>query len=148
MRPFATPEGLGDRLRTAAFAERQAYEAFHWAASRFTEAPEALREAWRRLAEEEKRHGEMILARMGELGVAVGAQTVSARLWNSLSSAQSPKEFSFLMKRSEERGRAAELSFQKKLATADPVTASMFAEIAEDEARHIALAEEFDKGAV
>src|SRR6266478_2789747 len=51
-RGMNAPEGLGDRLRTAAFAERQAAEAFTWAADRFVEAPGALRAAWRELAVE------------------------------------------------------------------------------------------------
>lgn len=141
MRPFASPEGLGDRLRIAAFAERQAHEAFLWAAARFTQAPQAARETWKALAEEEKRHGEMILARMAQLGAQPQARLVSDRLWRSLTSAGSAQEFAFLMRRSEERGRAAELSFQRKLAEIDPTTAEMFAEIARDEERHIALAE-------
>ena len=140
MRPFGTREGLGDRLRTAAFAERQATEAFLWAVARFEGAPAELRAAWREIAAEEKRHGEMILARMEQLGVAVAAMPVSDRLWRSLSSAQTPEQFAFLMGRSEERGRAAELSFQRKLSATDPATAAMFAEIAKDEERHIALA--------
>jgi len=67
-RGMGGPEGLGDRLRTAAFAERQAFAAFVWAADAFTDASDELRAAWRRIGAEEKVHLDLLLARMAELG--------------------------------------------------------------------------------
>lgn len=140
-RGITTPEGLGDRLRTAAFAERQATAAFSWAAERFTDAPEAKRAFWREVAVEEKRHLDMLLARMAELGVSVPERPVSDGLWRALTRCRDAAEFSAYMKRAEERGRDAERSFQKALEQRDPKTAAIFAEIAADEDRHIAGAE-------
>lgn len=138
VRGLNTPEGLGDRLRTAAFAERQATEAFAWAAERYEDAPAALRAFWRGVSADERRHLDMLLARMAELGVRPDARPVSDGLWRSLTRCRTWREFAAYMKRAEERGREAELSFQRALAGRDPKTAAIFAEIAADEERHIA----------
>ncbi|MDE2491142.1 MAG: DUF455 family protein [Elusimicrobia bacterium] len=140
-RAISTREGLGDRLRTAAFAERQAREAFRWAAEVLADAPPELRGLWRRLADDEDRHLQLILGRMAELGVGVAERPVSDRLWQSLRACKTTREFSAYMKTAEERGRAAEESFRRKLATCDPVTAALFGLIADDEAEHVALGE-------
>ena len=138
-RGISTPEGLGDRLRVAAFAELQAREAFRWAARELSDAPEALRAAWRRIADDEGRHLDMILARMAALGVRPDARPVSDRLWRSLVACRTTAEFSAYMRTAEERGRAAEESFRRSLASRDPETAAMFGAIADDEAEHIRL---------
>jgi len=136
---MATPDGLGDRLRTAAFAERQAREAFLWAAERYADAPQRLREGWRRLAGEEDKHLGWLLRRMEQLGVAPGSRPVSDGLYKSLTRCVDWKEFAAFMARAEDRGRTAERYFQKKLAQRDPETARIFAAIAEEEDAHIAL---------
>ncbi len=136
-RGISTAEGLGDRLRTAAFAERQATEAFAWAARRFTDAPGERRRVWESLAAEERRHLELLLARMAELGVRPDERPVSDGLWRSLTRCATWSEFAAYMKRAEERGRAAEVSFERQLSQRDPKTAALFAQIAADEARHI-----------
>ncbi|MBI3553923.1 MAG: ferritin-like domain-containing protein [Elusimicrobia bacterium] len=138
-RGFNAPDGLGDRLRTAAFAERQAAEAFRWAAESLGEAPEALRAAWRELSGEENKHLGWILGRMAQLGVDPAARPVSDRLWRSLTACRDHREFARLMARAEERGKAAEESFRRSLAERDPATADLFGRIAEEEERHIAL---------
>mgnify|MGYP001582628964 CR=1 FL=1 len=138
-RGITTPEGLGDRLRTAAFAEFQAREAFRRAAERFVEAPEPLRDAWRRLAAEEGKHYGWLLARMKSLGVEPGARPVSDALFRALGKAADAAEFARLMADAEDRGRAAERSFQKALQARDPETAGIFARIAEEEDEHIAI---------
>lgn len=97
-RGINTPEGLGDRLRTAAFAERQARDAFLWAAAQFSSAPQKLAAAWRTMAEE--------------------------------------------------RGKAAEESFQKTFAARDPETAGIFAKIAAEEEGHIAVQRRAGAGAL
>lgn len=139
-RGISTPEGIGDRLRTAAFAEFQAREAFRWAAKNLPDASEELRAVWVKMADDEDRHFSMILKRMVELGVAPDARPVSDRLWNSLINTRGAAEFSEYMRTAEERGRAAEESFAAQLAKSDPATAAMFAEIAVDEEKHISLA--------
>jgi uncharacterized ferritin-like protein (DUF455 family) len=138
-RGLGGPDGLGDRLRTAAFAERQAAEAFRWAADGFTEAPDGLRAAWKELAADENKHLGWILQRMKELRVELGARPVSDRLWRSLMRCRDHREFARLMTRAEERGKAAEESFRRSLAERDPVTADIFGRIAEEEERHIGL---------
>src|SRR4051812_38290229 len=55
-RGLGGPEGIADRLRTAAFAERQAFAAFLWAAESLPDASEELRAAWRRIGLEEELH--------------------------------------------------------------------------------------------
>ena len=135
-----TPEGLGDRMRVAAFAELQAREAFRWAADVLPDAGATLRAAWRRIADDENRHLEMLLGRMSELGVAPAARQVSDRLWRSLRACKTTPEFVAYMKTAEERGRAAEESFRRQFAERDPVTSAIFGKIADDETEHIALA--------
>lgn len=137
------PDGIGDRLRTAAFAERQATEAFLWAAAKFREAPPELREAWRRIGEQEREHMNLLLSRMKELGGDVAARPVSDRLWRSLSACADYREFAGLMREAERRGQAAEESFEKSLRESDPVTAEIFRKIAADEAEHLAVADRF-----
>ena len=142
-RGMATPEGLGDRLRTAAFAELQAREAFRWAAAELPGAPDDLRAAWTRMAAEEDVHLGLLLDRMAELGVSAAERPVSDRLWRALSACRTVAEFVVFMKTAEERGRAAEEVFRDKLAGRDPVTAAVFARIAADEEGHIALGARF-----
>jgi len=138
-RGINTAEGLGDRLRVAAFAELQAREAFRWAADTLIDASPELRSAWRRIADDENRHLQMLLGRMAELGVVPAARPVSDRLWRSLRACKSAAVFIPYMRTAEERGRAAEESFRHSLAHRDPVTAALFGKIADDEAEHIAL---------
>jgi len=142
-RGIETPDGVGDRLRTAAFAELQAREAFAWAAVRYQDAPLALRRAWEGLAEAEHRHLLMILARMRALGAEIAQRPVSDALWRSLTGCPDAPSFARWMRTAEDRGRIAEERFAEKLAQSDPETASMFAEIAREEASHIAIADRF-----
>jgi uncharacterized ferritin-like protein (DUF455 family) len=140
-RGMGGPEGLGDRLRTAAFAERQAFAAFMWAADNLADASEELRAAWRRIGLEEEVHLNLLLGRMAELGVGVSDRPVSDRLWRRLTTAKSAAEFAVMMREAEARGQAAEESFRRSLAQRDPVTAAIFGRIADDEADHLAVAD-------
>lgn len=142
-RGFSTPEGLGDRLRVAAFAEKQAEAAFRWAAAAFPEISEDHAKAWLRIAADEGRHLGMILERMAQLGVPVDGRPVSDRLWRSLRSCGTAAEFAEKMRSAEERGKTAEESFRRSLAQRDPVTAELFGRIADDEAEHLRSAEHF-----
>ena len=137
------PDGIGDRLRTAAFAERQAFDAFNWAADTLPGASEELRAAWRRIAKEEEFHLNLLLQRMEELGVRVDARPVSDRLYRRLTACRDAADFSAQMRIAEARGQAAEESFRRVLAERDPVTAEIFGRIADDEAEHLALADRF-----
>src|SRR5579859_3240147 len=119
-RGLGTPEGLGDRLRTAAFAELQAREAFRWAAASLPDVPAPLRASWRRIADDEDRHLRLILGRMAELGVRPDARPVSDRLWRSLTACATAARFAAYMRTAEERGRAAEESFRRAFAERDP----------------------------
>ena len=139
-RPPGTREGVADRLRSAAFAELQAREAFRWAAGRFLDAPAGLREEWRALAEAEERHLGWLLARLAALGVDPAARPVSARLWEALRSTRSAEEFELLIAKAEERGRQAGERFRTALAPVDPESAAVFGRIADEESAHVALA--------
>ena len=138
-RGMSTARGVGDRLRTAAFAERQARDAFAWAAERYEDAPAGMRAAWRRLSAEEDKHLGWLLRRMEQLGVDVAERPVSDALFRSLLACADWRSFASFMAAAEDRGRAAERHFQSALAQSDPETARIFAAIADEEEGHIAL---------
>lgn len=142
-RAIVSREGIGDRLRAAAFAEIQAYYAFLWAAARFDDAPEALRANWRGLALAEERHLGWLLGRMAELGIDVRERGVSDWLWSSLVKCASAREFAIHIANSEERGRVAGARFCEAMMAVDPVSATIFGKIAEEEVEHIRLAAKF-----
>lgn len=142
-RSLGTREGVADRLRTAAFAEIQAREAFLWAASRFTDAEPALQAAWLELSRQEDKHLNWLLQRMLELDLDVRDRKVSDHLWVSLTSCSSAREFALFMANAEERGRKAGVRFYEALRTTDLITAQIFGKIAEEEVSHIALAQQF-----
>lgn len=139
-RPVGTTEGVGDRLRAAAFAELQAREAFRWAADSFSDAPEGLRREWRALAAAEDRHLGWLLARMEARGEDPAARPVSARLWAALTSCARAEEFEILIAKAEERGRRAGERFAVAMRGVDPESAAVFGRIADEEAGHVALA--------
>lgn len=142
-RSLDTPEGVGDRLRAAAFAEIQAREAFLWAASHYADASDELKSAWTLLSRAEERHLRWLLNRMNELNFRVEERRVSDRLWVSLTSCKTARDFALYMASAEERGRKAGVRFQEALVTRDPVTARIFGKIAEEEVSHISLAQQF-----
>lgn len=142
-RKIGTPEGLADRMRTAAFAEKQAVAAFIWAAETFTDAPDQLRQDWLNQVPEEEEHYEMIVARMAELGSGLDDREVSRGLWDSLSACTTAAEFCVKIARAEERGRQAGVQLVAYLKGKDPVTAAIFQKIADDEVAHVALAQTY-----
>lgn len=139
-RPMETVDGVGDRLRTAAFAEIQAHYAFLWAAENFQDAPNALREDWKTLAREEEKHLGWLLYRMQEIGVDVKDRGVWDALWYSLITCKTPKDFAVFMASAEERGRRAGERFAQALHRFDPHSARIFGQIAREEVSHIELA--------
>lgn len=145
-RAIGTIAGVGDRLRTAAFAELQAREAFHWAADSYSDAAPELKQAWRTLAASEQRHLEWLLARMQSLGVDIRERKVSDQLWISLTDCKSAREFAIYMAEAEDRGRRAGERFAQAMRQADPESARIFGQIAFEEQSHIALAEKFFPG--
>ena len=142
-RSLGTPEGLGDRLRFVAFAERQAACAFREAAQRFSNVPAELREAWLWVAEEEAKHEHWLLSRLQELGQDVAGVPVALDLFLSFGHCHSAFEFAQYMSNAEERGRVAGERFAQVLATVDPVSAELFRQIALEEREHVALMERF-----
>jgi len=142
-RPIDTPGGLADRMRTAAFAEKQAIYAFGWAAEKFQDVPQALRDDWIRLVPEEEKHYRLIVERMAELGFSLNERPVSMRLWDSLKVCETGQEFCQRIAGAEERGRQAGLLLSKYLADKDPATAAVFDEIVTDEIAHVKLAETY-----
>ena len=142
-RPMGTPEGLGDRMRTAAFAEYQAIAAFTWAAEVFTDAPPALRQAWRDQIEDERRHCRMIMDRMAELDFPVDDRPVTLSLTESLRTCATARDFCIRIASAEERGRQAGERLCAFLVGKDEVTAALFRQIADEEVAHVTLAETF-----
>lgn len=142
-RSLRTPGGVSDRMRTAAFAELQARDAFRWAAERYAEADPDLREAWRGLALAEDRHLGLILRRMAELGHDPRAKPVSLRLWRSLTACPTARDFALFMAAAEQRGMEAGRLFERTLKLTDRISAEMFGLIAAEEAEHIALARKY-----
>ncbi len=140
-RSLQTPEGLGDRLRFVAFAEKQAMEAFRLAASAFEDCTEIQRSSWLRLADEEAKHLSWLLNRMEELSVEAGERSQSLALWNSFDRCENADQFALFMANAEERGRIAGEQFFETLKSTDPVTAEIFRKIAEEEVEHIRIAE-------
>jgi uncharacterized ferritin-like protein (DUF455 family) len=144
LRPLNTFEGVIDRIRTAAFAERQAYYAFLEAARIFAdEVPFELVEEWKRIAQEEAKHESWLLRRLLELDQDVSAQPVSLGLYNSFCKCDSPRDFSLYISDSEEKGRIAGLKFVEALKAHDPESARIFAAIALEEIDHVNLAKKF-----
>lgn len=139
-RPLGTPEGLGDRMRTAAFAERQAVAAFTWAATRFTDAPAELRQAWSRQVPQEESHYKLIVTRMAELDFSLTERPVSTGLWESLQACTTGRDFCIRIAAAEERGRLAGVRLAAYLADSDPATAAIFQRIVDEEVAHVALA--------
>ncbi|MBI3300358.1 MAG: hypothetical protein HYZ75_19500 [Elusimicrobia bacterium] len=139
-RSVATPEGVGDRLRAAAFAELQAREAFLWAADAFCDASDVLRREWRALASAEDRHLGWLLGRMAARGEDPAARPVSGRLWAALTSCASAEGFEILIAKAEERGRLAGERFRTAMLPLDPESAAVFGRIADEEAAHVELA--------
>lgn len=142
-RPIFSPEGVGDRLRSAAFAEVQAELAFLWAADRFTDVLPELKNCWRELAVQERKHREWLTQRMHALAIPIEARSVSDVLWHSLARCPSSRDFCHYMAGAEERGRRAGARFCERLRGYDPETAAIFGRIADEEQTHIDLAYRF-----
>jgi hypothetical protein len=139
-RSIQTPEGLGDRLRFVAFAEKQATHAFSLAADIFDTVPAGVKSIWRTLAAEEAKHLQWLLWRMEELGVLPQERPQSLALWSSFDRCDTPEAFAIFMANAEERGRVAGEQFFETLKSIDPVTARVFQQIALEEQEHIRLA--------
>ena len=139
-RALSTREGLGDRLRFVAFAEKQATHAFAAAAELFSEVSPQVKAIWRTISKEEEKHLTWLLYRMSELGVAVHERPQSLALWHSFDHCESPTSFAEFMASAEERGRIAGIQFYETLLAIDPQTARLFQQIALEEEEHIRLA--------
>ena len=143
-RPLNSIEGIVDRIRIAAFAERQAHYAFLEAARIFAkEVPEDLVFAWKRIALEEAKHESWLLARLIEINQDVAELPVGLGLYNSFCKCQTAKEFTLYITDSEEKGRLAGLKFVEVLKTRDPESARIFLNIAIEELDHISLASKY-----
>lgn len=137
-RSIQSPEGRGDRMRAAAFAELQAMFAFAWAAEHFkNEATQELTVFWKTLAVEEEKHLKWILARMQELEIQIDERGVTDLLWTTLMKCKTAKEFGMTIADAEERGRKAAVRFGESLVSSDPQTAEIFKRIATEEIEHI-----------
>ncbi len=138
IRPLSAPEGVADRLRVVAMAELQARDLFRYGAERFGAlVPTLWGEHWRRFAEVEDRHAQMLLTRMGELGVDPAARLVSDKLTRLCRATEDPVLFLFLLSSAEERGMEAGNVLGKQMRAVDPASAALFAQIAEEEVEHV-----------
>jgi len=137
-RPIQTLGGLCDRVRTAAFAELQAYHAFNWASDRFLlEAPHGLPDLWLSLAQEELGHLSSLLSLLEKLGEKPSDHAVSDWLFVSFMKCQSAREFAVFMASAEERGQKAGLRFESDFSKSHQEASELFGKIARDEQRHI-----------
>lgn len=140
-RSIQTIEGLGDRLRFVAFAEKQATHAFAGAADIFVDTPDAVKVIWRLLAHEESKHLQWLSWRIEELGIAIDERPQSLSLWRSFDRCETAEQFARFMANAEERGRVAGEQFYETLLSIDPITARIFQQIAIEEREHIRLAQ-------
>lgn len=140
IRALTAPGGVEDRLRVVAFAELQARDAFRWGAARFPEAPAEWREAWLRFAEVEDRHAQMLLDRMGALGLDAGTRAVSDKLTRLCHLAEDAVTFLFLISSAEERGMEAGFTLGQQMKTVDAESAAVFDQIAHEEVEHVEMA--------
>lgn len=138
-KPMSHREGLGDRLRIAAFAELQAVRAFGWATENFADVSPKVIEGWQLQIPEEKFHFRLIMERMAHLGVHAHQKPVSASLSESLYACQTGREFAVKIATAEHKGRLAALKMAAYLENRDPVTAQVFLRIAHDELAHVQL---------
>lgn len=143
IRALQSAEGVADRLRLVAFAELQARDAFRSGAQRFEgRIPEELRQTWLRFAEVEDRHAQMLLTRMGELGVEPGGRAVSDKLTRLCEKAEDPILFLFLLSSAEERGMEQGKILGEQMLAVDETSARIFLQIAEEEVEHVQMAKD------
>ena len=142
-RAISSLEGIGDRLRAAAFAELQAEAAFTWAANTLTDAPPLLIETWKELAHAERRHRNWLMNRLVELGIDPAEKQVSDLLWHSLVACTTAQGFAHYMASAEERGRKAGERFYLAMREVDLKSAEIFKKIADEEVAHIETAFRF-----
>jgi uncharacterized ferritin-like protein (DUF455 family) len=143
-RPLDSIGGIVDRIRIAAFAERQAHYAFLEAARIFENTvPLELVLAWKKIALEEAKHESWLLKRLVEINQDIAELPVGLGLYNSLTKCESAKEFTLYISDSEEKGRIAGLKFVEVLKNSDPLTAKIFSDIAIEELVHISLATKY-----
>jgi uncharacterized ferritin-like protein (DUF455 family) len=143
-RPLHLIEGIVDRIRVAAFAERQAHYAFLEAIRIFgKEVPEDLVRSWERIAKEEAKHESWLLGRLTEINQDVAELPVGLGLYNSFCKCKTAREFTLYISDSEEKGRNAGLKFVEALRERDPKTAEIFLNIANEELDHILLAAKY-----
>lgn len=138
-RSLITREGLGDRLRFVAFAEKQATHAFQ-IATEIYDVPEPVKKIWCTLAKEENKHLSWLIRRMSELNVAADERPQGLSLWQSFDRCDTPTQFAVFMANAEERGRTAGEQFYQTLLSHDPQTARLFQQIVKEEVEHIRLA--------
>jgi rubrerythrin len=138
-RSLNTREGLGDRLRFVAFAEKQATHAFQ-IASEIYDVPEPVKKIWRTLAKEEDKHLSWLIRRMTELNVVADERPQGLSLWQSFDRCETPMQFAIFMANAEDRGRNAGEQFYQTLLNHDPQTARLFQQIVKEEIEHIRLA--------
>lgn len=143
IRSLTTREGLCDRLHFIAFAERQAARAFREAPERYPQAPAALKEAWRWVAQEELKHECWLLERFYELGGRHEERSVSLDLYTSFGACESAESFSRYMQEAERRGEVGGKVLAEKLALHDAVTAKILLQIALEEDQHISMVDQY-----
>jgi rubrerythrin len=139
-------QGIVDRIRAVAFAEKQALEGYRWAIREFCKDSqnETLRQAWTKIALDEERHLGLLTARLQDLA-RDGSQGLGGyfvpKLFESFLKCSTPHEFAFFMATAELRGQRAGEAFYLKLKEFDRITADLFALIASEEQQHIAVAQ-------
>ncbi len=141
VRPLESREGVADRLRLVAFAELQARDLFRFGAEKFRDsAPREWLSQWTEFSEVEERHAQMLLDRMGVLGVRIEDRMVSDKLSRLCLRAEDPLTFLFLLSSAEERGMEAGFTLGEQMNAYDSASAAVFKQIADEEVAHVAMA--------
>ncbi len=133
------PQQRARILHALANHELQAIELFAWALLAYPSAPEAFRRGLVAILEDEQRHLEMYVERLGAHGVAFGSHPVTGHFWNKLDHLTTPLAFVCAMALTFEN---ANLDFAGEYARAaracgDHATADVLDRVHTDEIRHV-----------
>jgi len=142
--PLQVPDdalGRGALLHAFANHELLAIELLAQALLRFSDAPAAFRRGLLQTLQEEQRHLSLYLARMRELGTALGSQPLSGFFWKAMSGLPTPQAFvAHLSLTFEQANLDFALHYQRQFAAlGDHGSADVLQTVLDDEVGHVAF---------